>query len=128
MNWVQSMKDQDILKDFGPRLKALRKQKQWTQKELANKVGVRFPQLNKYECGLHAPPVSKLVELAELLDTSLDYLITGNTSGEASLHNLRLLERFKALENFEPDDQEAVIRLIDGLIVKNRVEGALKLS
>jgi hypothetical protein len=37
----------------------------------------------------------------------------------------RLLERFRALEDFEAEDQEAVIKLIDAMIVKNEVEGAI---
>ena len=125
--WGNLMRDQEILKSFGPRLKTLRKKKTWTQKELAAKIGVSYPLLNKYECGLHAPPVSKLIELAGVLNTTVDYLLTGSANAETSLHNLRLLERFQALENFQMEDQEAFIRLIDAVIVKNRAEGLLKL-
>jgi transcriptional regulator with XRE-family HTH domain len=49
--------DNDIRKDFGQRIKQLRKQRNWTQKVLATKIDVRFPQLNKYESGLHTPPI-----------------------------------------------------------------------
>ncbi|MBV1879079.1 MAG: helix-turn-helix domain-containing protein [Pseudomonadales bacterium] len=37
------------------RLKELRKQKRWSQKEMAAKVEIRFQQLNKYESGLNLP-------------------------------------------------------------------------
>ena len=120
------MDNNDIRKGFGRRIKNLRKQKKWTQKELAAKVDVRFPQLNKYECGLHAPPLDKLVFIAEVLDTTVDYLLTGNRSDERPLHNIRLLERFRALEDFETEDKEAVVKLIDAMIVKNQVEGVVK--
>ena len=120
------MKNEEIRKAFGGRIKELRKRKSWTQKELANKIDVRFAQLNKYECGLHAPPLDKLVLLAEALDTTVDFLLTGDRSDERPLHNLRLLERFHALENFKAEDQEAVMKLIDAMIVKQKVEGALK--
>ena len=120
------MQDTKIMKAVGTRLKVLRKQKKWTQKDLANKVGIRFPQLNKYEGGLNAPPLDKLVQIAETLNTTVDFLLTGNRSEDVPLHNLRLLERFKALENFIADDQETVIKLIDAMIVKQRVEGVLK--
>ena len=46
------MQNEDIRKTFGMRLKELRKQKGWTQKELANQIDIRFAQLNKYECGM----------------------------------------------------------------------------
>ncbi len=32
---------------------------------------------------------------------------------------------FRALEGFEVEDQEAVIRLIDAMILKHRVQGAV---
>lgn len=119
------MMDNDMRKGLGLRIKQLRKQHKWTQKELAAKIDVRFPQLNKYECGLHAPPVEKLVKIAEVFDTTVDFLLTGNRSEQRPLHNLRLLERFRALEEFNAEDQDAVIKLIDAMIVKNKVEGAI---
>ena len=122
---IAIMSDNDIRKRFGLRIKELRKQKKWTQKELAAKLDVRFPQLNKYECGLHAPPMEKLINLAEIFDITVDYLLTGDRTEERPLHNLRLLEHFRALEDFETEDQDAVIKLIDAMIVKNKVEGAI---
>ncbi|WP_321419022.1 helix-turn-helix transcriptional regulator [uncultured Desulfobacter sp.] len=115
-----------LRKSFGVRIKELRKSKKWTQKELANKLDVRFPQLNKYECGLHTPPMDKLIKMSEVFDTTIDYLLTGNRMEDSPLHNLRLLERFQALEDFSNEDQETVIKLIDAMIVKNKVEGAIK--
>ena len=65
-----------------------------------------------------------LIKLAEIFDITVDYLLTDRTE-ERPLHNLRLLERFRALEDFEAEDQEALIKLIDAMIVKNKVEGAI---
>jgi len=39
-----------------------------------------------------------------------------------------LPERFKALEEFEHNDQETVIKLIDAMIIKQKVEGALQVA
>jgi len=84
-----------------------------------------YQQLNKYECGLHTPPLDKLVSLAEALETTVDYLVTGDPAQNVPLHNTQLLERFKALEGFNANDQETVIKLIDAMIVKQRVESAV---
>jgi len=119
------MQDEDIRKAFGMRLKALRKQKGWTQKELANQIDIRFAQLNKYECGMHIPPIEKLVQLGDVLGVTLDYLIMGNRDQVQTLHNKRLIERLQELEGFDSGDQEAIITMIDAMIVKRRVEGAV---
>jgi len=69
--------------------------------------------------------MEKLIKMAEVFDTTVDFLLTGDRSEQRPMHNLRLLERFRALEEFDAQDQEAVIRLIDAVIVKNKVEGAI---
>lgn len=122
----RNMQDQEIRKAFGARIKDLRKRKGWSQRQLAARVNVRFPQLNKYEAGLHVPPLEKIVELAEILDTTVDFLVTGDREEARPLHNMRLLDRFRVLQDFEADDQEVVIKVIDAMIAKRQVEGALK--
>jgi transcriptional regulator with XRE-family HTH domain len=119
------MQDEDLRKAFGLRLKELRKQKGWTQKELANQIDIRFARLNKYECGMHMPPIEKLVQLSDILGVTLDYLITGNREQIQPLHNLRLMEQPQKLESFDNDDKETIIKMTDAMIVKRRVEGAV---
>ena len=123
---MPALQDAAIRKAFGSRVKELRKRKSWMQKQLADKIGVSSPQLNKYEAGVNAPPMEKLVQLAEALDTSVDYLLTGDPSEARPIHNVRLLERFQALQSFEASDREVVITLIDAMIAKRQVEGALR--
>ncbi len=57
---------------------------------------------------------------------------TGTSEGDHSeaipLHSTRLLDRFRALEELKADDQEAVIRLLDAMILKNKVQKTLDLS
>ncbi|MBU2632082.1 MAG: helix-turn-helix domain-containing protein, partial [Proteobacteria bacterium] len=67
----------------------------WTQKELAAMVDIGFSQFNKYEMGLHIPSLEKLIQLAELLYSTLDYLLTGDGSDRGNLNDTRLVKRFK---------------------------------
>jgi transcriptional regulator with XRE-family HTH domain len=120
------MQDTGLRKAFGARLKQLRKQRHWTQKELAAKVEIRFQLLNKYESGQHIPPAETLISLADALDTTVDYLLTGNPVDESPLANSMLFKRFKTLEDFSEEDQTTVIRVIDAIIAKRQVESALK--
>ena len=119
------MQNKSFGKALGSRLKQLRKQKRWTQKELAGKVEIRFQQLNKYESGLNIPPAEMLVKLADVLGTSVDYLLTGNPIEDSPLANSRLFQRFKMLEDMNPSDREAIITLIDAMIAKHQMEDAL---
>ncbi len=122
------MMDQEVRKAFGERLKHLRNQKGWTQKELASKVEIGFSQFNKYEMGLHIPSLEKLIQLAELLDSTLDYLLTGDSNDQGNLHDTRLAKRFKELERFQAEDKEAIIRILDGMIIKNKTQSVMSMD
>jgi len=119
------MHDETLRKAFGARLKALRKQKGWAQKELAAQVEIRFQQLNKYESGLNIPPAEMLIKLADALGVSVDFLLTGNPVEDSPLANSRLFKRFQAVETMATDDQETVIRVIDAMVAKQRIASAL---
>jgi transcriptional regulator with XRE-family HTH domain len=113
----------DTRKAIGARIKALRKQKKWTQKELAARLDIGLSQFNKYESGLHTPQVEKVIRLAELFDTTTDFLLTGDRADQKPLHNIKLLDRLQSLECFDNDDQETIIKIIDAMIMKKRMEG-----
>ncbi|AKH62805.1 helix-turn-helix domain-containing protein [Photorhabdus thracensis] len=119
------MQNAELRKEFGVRLKALRKQKGWPQKELAGKVEIRFQQLNKYESGLNIPPAEMMVKLADVLGVTVDYLLTGNPVEDSPLANSRLFRRFQVLEQLAQEDQETIIKIIDAMIAKQRMESAL---
>lgn len=122
------MQANEIRKEFGKRIKYFRQQRHLTQKEMAAKLEVALSQYNKYEYGLHVPPIEKLVLLADFFDTTIDYLITGSRTDDRVLNNTRFLKRFKELEGFDADDQEAMIKVLDAMIMKNKVQGAMSLD
>jgi transcriptional regulator with XRE-family HTH domain len=113
------VQNRDFRAQFGRRLKDLRKQKGYTQKELADRIGVRQAQLNKYEGGSNAPSLEKLVELAEVLEVSADYLLAGDQSAPRPLHNIRLWDRFRNLQALPSDDVESAIKVLDALIAQS---------
>ncbi|SUG28059.1 Uncharacterised protein [Salmonella enterica subsp. arizonae] len=75
---------------------------------------------------MHIPPADKLIQLAELFTTTIDYLLLGSSDEQTPVRNTRLMERFKALEQCGPEEQETVIKLIDAVIMKNRIESAIR--
>jgi len=125
MDLLFTMQNEDFRKAFGVRLKNLRKQKRWSQKELAAKVDIRFQQLNKYESGLNIPPAEMLIKLADALGTTVDHLLSGHPAKDIPLNNTRLFKRFKAVEDFDDADQETVISLIDAMIAKRLMQTTL---
>lgn len=60
---------------LGSRLLELRKQKGFTQEQLAEKLNVTNQSVSKWEKDINAPDITLLVKLADLLETSVDYLL-----------------------------------------------------
>ncbi len=120
------MQDTTLRKTFGARVKNLRKQKHWSQKELAVKLDIRYQLLNKYESGQHIPPAGTLIKLSEALNTTIDYLLAGNPVESSLLSNTILFKRFREVESFNQEEQDTVIVLIDAMIAKHRMESAMK--
>jgi len=114
------MQDDALRKALGGRIKALRKDKKLSQKELAAPIGARYRLLSKYESGLVTPPAEMLVKLADALGTSVDYLRTGNPVESARFGSARLYRRFQALESLAEDDREAIIKVIDAMVIKHQ--------
>ena len=124
-NPMPAPSDPVFRKALGARVKDLRKQGNLTQKELAKEVGITPQQLNKYESGLNLPPADMLAKLAQSLDVTVDYLVTGTKPNNQPLTNTRLLNRFRALDDMGAEDLEAIMRVIDAMIVQHRAKGAV---
>jgi transcriptional regulator with XRE-family HTH domain len=123
---VAFMQDASVRKALGKRIKQLRKEKGLTQKELAKQVNCSHAQLNKYESGLNTPPLDRLLLLAEVLGTSVDYLLAGQGNGKPPLHSQRLIQRFQTIEEFGSDDRETIIKVLDAMIAKHNMESTMK--
>lgn len=57
------------------RLKELRKSKSMTQKEVAEKLNITREAYTLYETGKNVPTIETLKKLAELYQTSIDYIV-----------------------------------------------------
>ena len=55
-----------------------------TQQQLAEKVGIKFQQIQKYETGMNRVSASRLWDIAEALAVPVSYFFDGMEAGEAS--------------------------------------------
>jgi len=94
--------------EFGQRLRRLRKEKNMTQKQLAERVGLKNSVISFYETGERLPSPEVIKKLAATLQVSSDYLL-GMEHGEMlDLHGL------------EEEDRQLVRVLVHTLRRKNR--------
>ena len=57
------------------RLRELRTKSGLTQNEIANKLGVSGQTILNWENGIYEPKINQLIQLADLFNVSIDYLV-----------------------------------------------------
>lgn len=70
----------DIDLHLGKRLRRRRRLLGLTQQQLAAAVGVRFQQIQKYECGANRISAARLWQLSEALEVPVSYFYDGLSS------------------------------------------------
>lgn len=92
----------------------LRKQRGFTQKELAEKIGVSDKTISKWECGNSIPDTTYLESLCKALEISVNELLSGQCLSEES-YSKKAEENIMALmkEN-EINKRKSVIPVIAG--------------
>lgn len=67
----------DIDLHLGRRLRRRRRLLGLTQQQLATQVGIRFQQIQKYECGANRISAARLWQLSEALESPVSYFYDG---------------------------------------------------
>jgi len=83
--------------DFWTRLKSEIKAKNTTQEWIANKIGVPFGTFRKWMTRKTYPNMKEGQEIARLLDTSVEYLLTGIESDELNDNEQELVGAYRKL-------------------------------
>lgn len=121
---------------MGEVLQELREDKNLTQDEIAQTLGVNRSTISLYETGRVPVPHDSLIKLANLFNVNLDYLF-GRTrvrfcwdqlydtlpteTGSIDLNKL-----FALLNSLSPHNREIILDVIDGLILKEKEQTKLE--
>ncbi len=102
--------------DFGKRLAALRKERKFSQRELADRIKMHVVQIQRYETGKSQPTLDVIRNLAVVLGVTTDSLIFGKGERDPD-EDLRL--QFDMVKQFSPEEKKIAKAVLEGLILKN---------
>ncbi|WP_438770101.1 helix-turn-helix domain-containing protein [Brevibacillus sp. JB24b] len=115
-------------KIFGNRLRELREMRNLSQEEFGERFEISKVTISGYERGMRTPSFPLLVEMADFLEVSTDYLLgrtdekTPPNKIEVIKENARLLNN--ALVNMDQEEQERFFQImqvaVDGIKSKSR--------
>lgn len=89
---------------IGKYIQSLRKEKKMKQADLAEKMNVSFQAVSKWETGETLPDISLLLDLADVLETTVDRLLNGGkivVKKSKKIRTSNVLEGFNHLEKLK---------------------------
>lgn len=135
-------------KEVGKRIRKMRKLKGMTQEQLAKETGLSVMSIRRYESAERSPSMSVYKKIADVLDTSTNFLISGLTDEEVAtqyeqhkkveeqirekqLHNYKEFQEdwkmrkdaaISSVDALNPVEQEALFTIIESLAGKERTD------
>ena len=85
--------------NVGDKIRRLRKRRRMTQKELADKIGVKPTAVSAWETGLNRPLMDKIMILANLFNVSPDYFYGNPYEPDESDYDVKETESFYQSNN-----------------------------
>ena len=107
----------------GSQIQKLRKENNLNQTQLAEKIGVSLTQLQRYENKGVQPPADILRKLADVFNTSIDFIVYGDSEQKAqqSIKDNELLSQFKEVEKLDNTDKNIIKNVIDAFIKRSKL-------
>ena len=108
---------------LGERVRELRKERGWSQGELAQRIGTDAGRISRYEGGRITPSLEALVKLADALGVTTDYLVRESAPRQnLDGHDLGALGgRLAELSELSDEDRAALLNVLDAMLAKSRL-------
>lgn len=112
---------------FGQRLTELRKKKHLSKSDLGREVDVHYSQIGRYERDEASPSADVLKKLANTLEVSTDYLMSGNSVdlAQENIQDKALINLFNRLQRLDNTDKQVVSALIEAFLFRQETKKQL---
>jgi transcriptional regulator with XRE-family HTH domain len=109
------------------KIKKLRKDRKWSQSELAEKIKVHVTHISRLETERYSPSFDMLKKLAEAFEVTTDYLVFDSMEnvGPINLKDKTLYEKMKLIDELEEKDRAVIHGVIDAFLVKKQMWNVL---
>lgn len=112
---------------LGEKIKMLRKDRKWSQAELADRLSVHVTHISRLETDRYAPSLDLLRKLAQIFEVTTDYLLYEqmDNNGPLNLKDKSLFEKMKLLDELEEPDRHVIHGVIDAFLTKRQMWNVL---
>ena len=107
---------------LGDKITMLRKKKNFSQGDLADKISVSRDAIGKYERGDIMPTADKAKKMADVLGVSLDFLM--NDAAKEDAVDKDMLQRMQEVQKLPDSEKDKITSIIDAFIRDTRAKKA----
>ena len=111
-----SEEEKRFFERLGERLSTLRRERELTQAQLAEALGVTQQRIQSFEKGNRRMPVSVLPDLVEVLDASYEDLLGSRGARTKRGPPSKLERHLKQVSKLPPSQQRVVLKMLDGVL------------
>lgn len=105
------------------KIKKIRKNRGLSQNQLAEIIGINTAHLSRLENDRYQPSVEVLKKLADALQVSADYLLSGtdDEAEEIKIQDQSFADKIRLLDSLDGKEKETVINVIDAMLTKKKM-------
>jgi transcriptional regulator with XRE-family HTH domain len=113
--------------NLGEKIKKLRKERKWSQVELAEKLNIHVTHVSRIETERFTPSLDLLKKLSGVFEVTTDYLVFEDMEniGPFNFKDKSLYEKMKLLDELEEKDRDVIHGVIDTFLVKQQMRNVL---
>jgi transcriptional regulator with XRE-family HTH domain len=118
---------EDVTMKLGDKIKKMRKDRKWSQAELAEKLIIHVTHVSRIETERFTPSLDLLKKLSEVFEVTADYLVFDSMEnvGPINLKDKTLYEKMKLVDELEEKDRTIIHGVIDAFLVKQQMWNVL---
>jgi transcriptional regulator with XRE-family HTH domain len=109
---------------LGARIKELRKDRGWSQRELSARANVSQTRLSKYENGTHQVPLGALIRIAHTLALPVDVLLPDTGDMPRDPQDMELFARLRRLVALGSEEKSVACGLLDTVLAMRELRQA----
>lgn len=99
--------------NIGGKISILRKDKKWSQTELAKQIGASREIIGKYERNENLPSIEMAIKIANAFGVTIDFLIG---QGEYASYDKEVIDRVKGIQQMDEKTKSILYNVIDTYI------------
>ena len=116
---------QFIKMKFNEKIKALRKNMNFSQQDLAAKLHIHVTHLSKMENGHLTPSIDIVQRMMKVFAVSADQLLNDNQNSVVEIQNHELNEQLALISQLDEDEKNALVKIINSMLTKKRMKDLL---